>query len=472
MFAILKYIKLILWSGIYYSQEEKSDIVYKVIIKNIKESGCVLIKFIQWLLPKIEALYNINVNEPGNEWFLELEELYDNCNYHSIDYTREIYKKEFDRDIDKDYTINSLIASGSIGQVYRVTNKFTNEVQALKILHPDVDRDLSYLYYLLYILYKVPFISKQMKYYLPINIWDFINDFKIQINLINEANNCMYFYNKFKDDTIIIIPEVKKVSERILIMDYIEGESFDKCNISEYKKMECLLIYKSFIKCAQFSFGLIHGDLHKGNWKIRFTDEGTPNIIIYDYGLCFYYPNYLSDIDKISFIDRSMITPINSLKNFAKSCSLLINNKSNPDDILRNITEVEEEIIGGSNNTKQQVYDDPIFLMKVMLKSCRNDNYLIDSFALNAIIIHTQTTYYLERYGLVRKNRTEDYFERCILDVINVCETYNIFKDYKHILKEEYNKNKKVITLFESVEMDNPLLKGQKFKEMAIYKSD
>ena len=56
MFAILKYIKLILWSGIYYSQEEKSDIVYKVIIKNIKDSGCVLIKFIQWLLPKIEAL--------------------------------------------------------------------------------------------------------------------------------------------------------------------------------------------------------------------------------------------------------------------------------------------------------------------------------------------------------------------------------------------------------------------------------
>ena len=67
-----------------------------------------------------------------------------------------------------------------------------------------------------------------------------------------------------------------------------------------------------------------------------------PNIIIYDYGLCFYYPDYLSDIDKISFIDRSMITPINSLKNFAKSCSLLINNKSNPDDILRNITEVED----------------------------------------------------------------------------------------------------------------------------------
>ena len=30
MFAILKYIKLILWSGIYYSQDEKSDIVYKV----------------------------------------------------------------------------------------------------------------------------------------------------------------------------------------------------------------------------------------------------------------------------------------------------------------------------------------------------------------------------------------------------------------------------------------------------------
>ena len=89
MFALLNYIKLALWSGIYYKQENKSDIVYKIIIKNIKDSGCVAIKFVQWLLPKIEAIYDIDIHDPKNKWFLELEELYDNCNYHSIEYTKK-----------------------------------------------------------------------------------------------------------------------------------------------------------------------------------------------------------------------------------------------------------------------------------------------------------------------------------------------------------------------------------------------
>ena len=78
MFALLNYIKLAIWSGIYYKQEKKSDIIYKIIIKNIKDSGCVVIKFVQWMLPKIEAIYDIDINDPQNSWFLELEELYDN----------------------------------------------------------------------------------------------------------------------------------------------------------------------------------------------------------------------------------------------------------------------------------------------------------------------------------------------------------------------------------------------------------
>ena len=108
--------------------------------------------------------------------------------------------------------------------------------------------------------------------------------------------------------------------------------------------------------------------------------------------------------------------------------------------------------------------------MKIMIEGCRKDNYLMDSFSLNTVIVHTQTTNYLTKYDLVRKNRKDNYFEKCILDIINICETYNICKDYNEILKDEY-KDTNIIKegLFESVISDNSFLNDEKFKKLAIF---
>ena len=58
---IINYTKLCLWSAIYYFQKDKSETIFKIIVKNIKESGCVTIKFVQWLLPKIETIYEESI---------------------------------------------------------------------------------------------------------------------------------------------------------------------------------------------------------------------------------------------------------------------------------------------------------------------------------------------------------------------------------------------------------------------------
>ena len=55
MIFLFNYLKLALWSGIYYYQ--RSDLVFDIIIKNINDCGCLAIKFTQWLLPKIELIY-------------------------------------------------------------------------------------------------------------------------------------------------------------------------------------------------------------------------------------------------------------------------------------------------------------------------------------------------------------------------------------------------------------------------------
>ena len=95
MLGIINYTKLFLWSTIYYFQKEKSKIIFKIIVKNIKESGCITIKLVQWVLPKIEAIYNINKSNPEHSWFYVLEEVYENCDYQDIKYTEDIYKQDF-----------------------------------------------------------------------------------------------------------------------------------------------------------------------------------------------------------------------------------------------------------------------------------------------------------------------------------------------------------------------------------------
>ena len=103
--GIINYTKIFLWSSLYYFQKEKSDIIFKIIIKNIKESGCVTIKLIQWILPKLEAIYDIDKNNPEHKWFCNLEEVYENCDYHSIEYTNEIYKQDIKHFYNLKYSV-------------------------------------------------------------------------------------------------------------------------------------------------------------------------------------------------------------------------------------------------------------------------------------------------------------------------------------------------------------------------------
>ena len=85
MIFLFNYLKLSIWSLIY--SQIRSDVILKVIKKNIDDSGCVAIKFMQWILPKIEVIYSIDKKEKGNEWFYEFEEFYENCKTHSLKMT-------------------------------------------------------------------------------------------------------------------------------------------------------------------------------------------------------------------------------------------------------------------------------------------------------------------------------------------------------------------------------------------------
>ena len=141
MMFLFNYLKLGLWSTIYYYRQ--SDIVFDIILNTIKKSGPIIIKFIQWTLPKIESIYNIDKLSKENEWFYKLEELYEDCDFHSIQYTKNTYQQVFNEDFDKEYKSIEEVASGSIGQVYKITDK-NDSIFAMKILHPNVSSEIQF----------------------------------------------------------------------------------------------------------------------------------------------------------------------------------------------------------------------------------------------------------------------------------------------------------------------------------------
>ena len=68
----------------------------KNLLEKIKESGCVVIKFTQWSIPiiKMNLLSEEDIeNNNLPEWMRKLETLYQYCNNHSEDHTKEIYQQ-------------------------------------------------------------------------------------------------------------------------------------------------------------------------------------------------------------------------------------------------------------------------------------------------------------------------------------------------------------------------------------------
>ena len=168
----------------------------------VRNSGCVCIKFFQWILPLIE----INLNETP-PWFKILEKIYDNCIVHEKEHTLRIFEKEHGYDLNERYELHNVIASGSIGQVYRVKEKYTGKILALKVLHPNVTRDIWYFKIFSKVLLWIPRYNQLIMRYLPVDMCGFIDEFEEQTDMINESRNMNMFLEAFNDSPIYKIPK-------------------------------------------------------------------------------------------------------------------------------------------------------------------------------------------------------------------------------------------------------------------------
>ena len=287
---ILSYTKLCNRLYSYYkfflnNQEHNLEILNDI-ISSINECGSVMIKFCQWITPKLELIYldeNEILNDKKPQWLMNLEKFYENCDNHSLEYTKSEYYNAFNENIDEKYEIKKIIGSGSIGQTYLMEDIKTKEQNIMKILHPNVKNQIEFFEKFMKFILFFPCIKKKFKKN-TFDIFEFISQFKQQSDFITESNHLLYFYKEYENNDFIIIPRILRIHNSILIMSYEEGVRIDDSKLNEYEKNKIVNLYHLFVRNNQMIKNYSHGDLHNGNWKISINNENQNHkIIFYDF---------------------------------------------------------------------------------------------------------------------------------------------------------------------------------------------
>ena len=467
---VYKYISLIYSIQDYANQYKKTDEhdIDKInnIITKVKNGGSVIIKFVQWMIPKLEGMGNYK-EKP--QWLLILESLYEDCNHHSMEHAMQCYKETYKEDFNSRYEIINVIGSGSIGQVYLIQNKpltkfSKSEKYVMKVIHPNVKKDIDFFDAFYKLCRYIPTIKTLLKYKFPFDIQNFIEQFREQMDFIKESNNLLRFKECYKDNDYIIIPELINVSESIIIMSYEEGVRFDDANINEYQKYKIAILLLSFSKNNMHILNFHHGDLHKGNWKIRIDENKNNKLIIYDFGFCWSVPEYKSEIIeniRIIFEETDKDTQNIAMEDMAKNFIYFIKyDEQNYSKIETSITEYLKENI----DTIKPWRIDPRRILKMACDICIAKDLLIDPILIQSIILLIQCEKIFTEFDLVgtdeKELNSQEIFGSKYLDLMAIYNTYDIFRELNDYMKEILNdKQADICDIFEFTEMPESIKK-------------
>ena len=259
-------------------KEEKYNKNINRLEKAIYDCGPMGVKLIQFLLMYDNFLPVAVCNK--------LEFALENCKQHSWDETAKMYLNNFNRDIYEDFEINEndkiVIGSGSIGQVYKLYNKKTQEYLAVKVRHPNIDEEIKEFVTIINIVTNMLNKIWRVPYYSVIHI--FKDNILVQNDFVLEAKNTIKYSNNFTNEYNILIPKIYAYEKDFITMSYHEGVSVDKITNKTVKygvanDMNFIILSSIMI------YNFVHADLHNGNWKVQLDENNKYNLIIYDCGL-------------------------------------------------------------------------------------------------------------------------------------------------------------------------------------------
>ncbi len=384
----------------------------------IKLGGTLPIKLGQFIINKKKLEY---IDERIPKYILELDDLL----YNIIDknnYTKKDWLIDYP-DL-KNYPNFKIINSGSIGSVFLIQKN--NKKYALKIQHNSIlNKTKKQIIILKYLLN-----NRFIKPYIIFSFDEICNIFLNQFNFNYEGKKQMEFYEVYNNNTHngLIIPKIFFKNERQLLMEYLPLKFINDNNITDLHKMKAIIKFQIFLKYMFLEEGLLHLDLHSGNWGIN--EKGLV-ILDFGYSMRIYDKN---DIEKKKIFQNLWIyLNTRDSDNFV---TLVINNfisgtqKSNKDEIIKLLLEdiKNKNIFDGKN------------MYPIVLNFCKKFNFnLSNDFYFLGYYLNF-TTGISNKYFKIEKNIDEQTLEELYNSYVVVYkyediifEQYTLFSKYKHI---------------------------------------
>lgn len=422
------------------------------VIENIKSSGSVAIKFCQWVTPKLEIMH-LEENDilDGNKplWLKKLEDFYENCENHDLKHTLKTYEKNFNESLNDNYEILDTIGSGSIGQVYLLRDKPLTSYSkrnkyVMKILHPNVHNDIYYFRIYFNMICHISFIKNFLDKEFPFDINSFIDSFDEQSNFTHESNNLLRIQENYRDNDFIIIPRLIRCSNDIMIMSYEEGISYEDLECDNYHKYKIATLLTSFINNNQQICNFYHGDLHKGNWKVRICEDNKYKLVIYDFGFCWKVPhNKTSGIENSINIFENSEDNINDIDYDMMTDLLLYLMKYDSKD-KNKYRDIINQYLRDNTNLIRPWALNPSRIFKVTVKLCNETGLKIDPLLIQAVIIVIQCQKIFQEFRIISDDKQKDISSREIyrgryMDWLSLYKTYDIFNEYSSLVKDRLN---------------------------------
>ncbi len=182
------------------------------------------------------------------------------------------------------------IGSASLGQVHKAKIIKTNEIIALKIQYPDVDKaidsDLRALKTLLKLSRILPEgldldpIFKEIKTMLEQEL-----DYQI------EATATKLYSTKVAGDPRFVVPKVydRYSTKKVLATEFIEGLKADHPLVQGLSQKRRNRLAENFLELYLqeiFTWNMVQTDPHLGNYKIQLDPLGEDHLVLLDFGAC------------------------------------------------------------------------------------------------------------------------------------------------------------------------------------------
>ena len=252
-------------------------------LRNLFENlGPVFVKFGQ-LLSTRRDIFSENI-------ISELEKLQDDVKEEDFENIKEVFYKEFSKDIYDvfDEFEKKPLASGSIAQTHLATIKVgsIDRKVVVKVQRKDLDKRVKEDLIIMKDLYKK--LESKLDGIESFNFGEIIEEFSLSLNkeidFEVEKNNIKKYRKLNIKENDLLSPDVydSYSSKKVLTLEYIEGKSirsvFEKK--SNKRKDMAQKIIEAYVN-QMFTYGYFHADPHPGN---IFVDKDL-NIYLLDFGI-------------------------------------------------------------------------------------------------------------------------------------------------------------------------------------------